>query len=145
MPSRRKISGSWILSWSTRLMLLKGFTFSTIPLWAWFCHISSPCPTKDLLQIVRVRPNTPISFFLPPPAAQLLMGVKYLLPLLCYAHKKVHVGKTFEGQFIIVDGFVWLHEAVAHHAREVVVKKNFSPVVNELVWRCYEQVPGRGD
>ncbi len=66
------------------------------------------------------------------------MGVKYLLPLLGFARKKVHVGKTFQGQFIIVDGFVWLHEAVAHHAREVVVKKNFSPVVNELVWRCLQ-------
>ncbi len=48
------------------------------------------------------------------------------------------MSKAFESQTIIFDGFVLLHEAVAHHARDVVVPKNFAPVVNEVVWRSLQ-------
>lgn len=66
------------------------------------------------------------------------MGVNHLLPLLKYARRRVHFARTVDGWRIYVDGFVWLHEAVTHHAREVVLNKNFTPVVTELVWRCLQ-------
>ena len=68
------------------------------------------------------------------------MGVTYLLTLLRYACERVNIPKAFDGQTLYVDGFVWLHELVAHHAREVVILKNLTPVVNEFVWRCLQHL-----
>ena len=48
--------------------------------------------------------------------------------------------KVLDDETLILDGFVIAHEIVGHHAREVVVLKNYTPVVNEFVWRCLQHL-----
>ena len=68
------------------------------------------------------------------------MGITGLLRYLRYARRNAHIRTIFRGLTLIVDGYVWLHACVAHHAREVVVHKNYTPVVNMMVWRAKTQL-----
>ena len=63
------------------------------------------------------------------------MGVPGLFPLVEYARERVNLRLAYKNKTIAVDTFVWLHRFVAKHALEVVVNKNFGPVIEELVWR----------
>jgi 5'-3' exonuclease len=64
------------------------------------------------------------------------MGVLQLLSLLRYAREDVEAKSYFEGKKLLIDGYVWLHEAINHHARDLVVMKNINPVISEMIWRC---------
>ena len=64
------------------------------------------------------------------------MGVCGLFPLIEYARKGLSLRLSLKNKTVAVDSFVWLHRLVSNYAHEVVVNKNFNPVIDdEFVWR----------
>ena len=63
------------------------------------------------------------------------MGVCGLFPLVEYARIGLNLRLSLKNRTVAVDSFVWLHRLVSKNAHEVVVNKNFNPVIDEFVWR----------